>query len=66
MAQQFAQLVLPPHGWIVGGPEAATQILLLQPATVKYTDGTHDTLPALTPAVLPDGVSLTFDRTVAV
>lgn len=57
MSQLYAQLIVPPHGWIVGGPENATQVMLLQPAVVKYTDGTSDTLPALTPAVLPDGTN---------
>ncbi len=66
MAQLYAQILAPPHGWIVGGPETATQILLLQPATVTYTDGTHDTLPALTPAVVQATGALTVDRTAAV
>lgn len=66
MAQLYAQIVAPPHGWVVGGPENATQVMLLQPAAVHYTDGSSDTLPALTPALLPDGATNTFDRGAAV
>lgn len=66
MAQLYSQTIIPPKGWILGGPEGATQLLLLAPASVQYGDGTSDALPALTPAVLPDGVTTQFDRGQAV
>jgi hypothetical protein len=56
------QVVGPTNPWVIGMLETTSIVQTLAPLTLRYNDGTSDTIPRLTSATLPSGAA-TFDRT---
>jgi hypothetical protein len=60
--QEFVQVTPHNYAWTIVGTPTATSVAPAQALAVLYaSDGSYDTLPALTPAVVPGG-GTTFDR----
>lgn len=58
------RLIGPARPFLLGGAqETAMDLQLAVDVTVRYPDGSSDSLPALTAALLPDGVTTAFDWT---
>jgi hypothetical protein len=66
MAQFFIQYDHDPEAFAVTGAAQATSVALVRPLTINYVNGSSDTIPVGTVAVLADGVTTTFDRSLAV
>jgi hypothetical protein len=62
----FIQYDHDPEPFALTGAAETTAVLLIRPLTIYYTNGSSDTIPTGTVAVLADGVTHTFDRSLAV
>jgi Concanavalin A-like lectin/glucanases superfamily len=51
-----------PEAFAMIGAAEATSVVLIRPLTVYYVNGSSDTIPTGTVAVLADGVTTTFNR----
>jgi hypothetical protein len=62
----FIQYDHDPEPFALTGAAETTAVALVRPLTIYYTNGSSDTIPTGTVAVLADGVTHTFDRSLAV